>query len=299
MRSFPVSVASTSGRLVKSDIRTSGSEEEGGVDKFLGFPRRLVSYPPRSDAFKEFCKARASIGSRWGRGKARLAALHGEEEMGRMGARLMKEICLGVEEERTELKRKKVELKRNVARLKSNLSKEGKRMEALKASQIVEINKLQAEAKVNLEEVVAERDRLGRHLMSKGYSEDEVDAIRADTYVEEDEDEEAEDVVVSVVEGLDGVSPQTVRGSQGDYNKCPELENKKELKDICLRIKDLKVELAMERETTASLLSSQAELQVKLESTCLREDEARQCNQEFAEEYDRMRRRIKIEKINM
>ncbi|KAF6142134.1 hypothetical protein GIB67_037052 [Kingdonia uniflora] len=56
---------------------------------------------------------------------ARLAALHGEEEMITMAARLMKGICLGVEEEMADLKWKKVELKRNVARLKSNLRKEG------------------------------------------------------------------------------------------------------------------------------------------------------------------------------
>ncbi|KAF6158361.1 hypothetical protein GIB67_022441 [Kingdonia uniflora] len=69
--------------------------------------------------------------------KVRLAALHGEKEMSKMAARLMKGIYLGVEEERAELKRKKVELERNIARLKSDLSKEGKLLEALKASQVV------------------------------------------------------------------------------------------------------------------------------------------------------------------
>ncbi|KAF6148055.1 hypothetical protein GIB67_024230 [Kingdonia uniflora] len=212
--------------------------------------------------------------------KARLAALHGEEEMSRMAARLMKGICLGVEEERVELKRKKVELERNVAQLKFDLSKEGKQLEALKASQVVEINKLQAEPNVDLEEAVAERDRLGHHLMSKGYSEDEVDAIRADTYMEEDEGKEIEDIATGIVDGLDGVSPQMVRDNQGDDNECPELKNEKKLKDICLRIKDLEVELDMERETSTSLLSSQAKLQVELELARLREDEAHQCNQD-------------------
>ncbi|KAF6172214.1 hypothetical protein GIB67_024836 [Kingdonia uniflora] len=75
--------------------------------------------------------------------KSRLAALHGEEEMNIMAARLMKGICLGVEEERAELNRKKVKLKRSVARLKSDLTNEGNRLEAMKASQVVEINKLQ------------------------------------------------------------------------------------------------------------------------------------------------------------
>ncbi|KAF6141125.1 hypothetical protein GIB67_006570 [Kingdonia uniflora] len=36
--------------------------------------------------------------------KSSLAAFHGEEEMSKMAARLMKGICLGVEEERAELK---------------------------------------------------------------------------------------------------------------------------------------------------------------------------------------------------
>ncbi|KAF6141131.1 hypothetical protein GIB67_006576 [Kingdonia uniflora] len=57
--------------------------------------------------------------------KARLEALHGEEEMSKMAARLMKGICLRVWEERAELKRKKVELERNVARLKTDQLKEG------------------------------------------------------------------------------------------------------------------------------------------------------------------------------
>ncbi|KAF6152558.1 hypothetical protein GIB67_013005 [Kingdonia uniflora] len=47
---------------------------------------------------------------------------------------LIKGICLGAEKERAELKRKKVELERNVTRLKIDLLKEGKWMEAMKAS---------------------------------------------------------------------------------------------------------------------------------------------------------------------
>ncbi|KAF6158323.1 hypothetical protein GIB67_022403 [Kingdonia uniflora] len=203
----------------------------------------------------------------------RLAALHGEEKMCKMAARLMKGICLVVEDEGAELNRKKVELKRNVAQLKTDLLKEGKWMEALRALQVVEINNLHAEVRVNLVEVVAERDRLGRHLMSKGYSKDKVNAIRGDTYVEEEEDEEIEDVIVGAVDGLDGVSPQTVKDNQGDDNEGPEGETGK---DIRLRLKDLEAELAMERDASASLLSSQAELQVELESACLHEGDARQ-----------------------
>ncbi|KAF6158535.1 hypothetical protein GIB67_040049 [Kingdonia uniflora] len=187
--------------------------------------------------------------------KARLATLHKEEEMSKMAVRLINGICLGVEEERAELKRKKVELERNVGRLKNDLLKERKRMETLMASQVVEINNLHAEARTNLKEVVAEHDRLGRHIVSKGFSEDEVDAIKADTYVEEEGDEEIEDVVVGIVNGLDSISPQMVRDNQGDDNERPKGETEK----------------------------------IELQSARLHEDDARQCNQEFTEEFDRMR----------
>ncbi|KAF6155065.1 hypothetical protein GIB67_035812 [Kingdonia uniflora] len=70
----------------------------------------------------------------------------------------------------------KVELKKEkkVARLKADLINEEKRLESLKVSQ-------------------------------------EVNVIMADTYVEVEEDDKVHDVVVGVVDGLDGVSPQTVK----------------------------------------------------------------------------------------
>ncbi|KAF6172093.1 hypothetical protein GIB67_029511 [Kingdonia uniflora] len=158
---------------------------------------------------------------------ARLAALHGVEKMSKTVTRLMKGICLGVEKERAEMKRKKVKLKRNVARLKTDLLKEGKWMESLKALQVVEINNQHAEAKTNFEEVVAEHDRLRRHLMLKRYFVDEVDAIKADTYVEEEVDEEIKDITVGIVDGLDGVSPQTVGGNEWNHNEHLEGETEK------------------------------------------------------------------------
>ncbi|KAF6134685.1 hypothetical protein GIB67_002086 [Kingdonia uniflora] len=152
----------------------------------------------------------------WLEGDGRWRRISSEDVLQLYGAaRLMKGICLGVGEERVEMKRKKVKLKKECARLKSDLNKEGMRLVALKASQVVEINKLQAKGKVDLEEVVAECNRLGRHLMSKGYFEDEVEAIRDDTYLEEDEDEESKDVVAGIVEGLDGVSPHGERQPRG------------------------------------------------------------------------------------
>ncbi|KAF6161787.1 hypothetical protein GIB67_008548 [Kingdonia uniflora] len=165
---------------------------------------------------------------------------------------LMKGICLEVEEERAELKMKKVKLERNVARLKTNFLNEGKWMEALKALQVVEINNLHAKMRANLKEVVAERDRLGNHLISKEYSVDGVDAIRANTYVGEEEDKEIEDVFVGIVDGLDGVSPQTVRDNQGDENERPEGENEK-IKEKDAKIKKGKKELAELIEHAAKL----------------------------------------------
>ncbi|KAF6147456.1 hypothetical protein GIB67_022116 [Kingdonia uniflora] len=110
--------------------------------------------------------------------RARLAALHGEEDMSKMVTRLVRGIWLGVEEEKFELKKVKIELEKKVARVKAYTLKEVKKLEALKGFHAVAIGHLQVEARANLEEVVAERERLGRHLMLKGYFEDEVDAIR-------------------------------------------------------------------------------------------------------------------------
>ncbi|KAF6139867.1 hypothetical protein GIB67_009714 [Kingdonia uniflora] len=74
-------------------------------------------------------------------------------------------------------------------------------------------------AKTNLDETAKEHDRLGHHLMLKGYSQEEVDAIKADTYAEEEEEEAG---LLGVVDGLDGVSPQAVLDNQGDDVEFPE-----------------------------------------------------------------------------
>ncbi|KAF6164769.1 hypothetical protein GIB67_041021 [Kingdonia uniflora] len=111
---------------------------------------------------------------------------------------------------------------------------------------------LQVKAKANLDEMSEERDRLGRHLMLKGYSQEEVDAIKADTYVEEEEEEAK---VLGVLDGLDGVSPQTVLDIQGDDVELPEGGSEK----------------------------------VELDASLTREDHALMCNREFAEQFDRMK----------
>ncbi|KAF6160080.1 hypothetical protein GIB67_025743 [Kingdonia uniflora] len=119
-------------------------------------------------------------------------------------ARLVKGIWLGIEEQESNLKKAKNELEKNLARAKTKSLKE---VRQLKAVHTVTIGQLQVVAKANLDETDEEHDRLGCHLMLKGYSLEEVDAIKADTYIEEEE-EEAE--VLGVMDGLDGVSPQTV-----------------------------------------------------------------------------------------
>ncbi|KAF6136263.1 hypothetical protein GIB67_042748 [Kingdonia uniflora] len=148
--------------------------------------------------------------------RARLATFHEEEDTSKVVARLVKGIWLGIKEEKFELKKAKSELERDLARAKTEAMKEVKQ---LKAFHVVAISQLQVVAKANLDEMVEEHDRLGHHLMLKGYSGEEMDAIKADTYVEEGEDEEAE--VVGIVDALDGLSFQIVLDNHRDNVELP------------------------------------------------------------------------------
>ncbi|KAF6170854.1 hypothetical protein GIB67_015806 [Kingdonia uniflora] len=116
-----------------------------------------------------------------------------------------------------------------------------------------ELKKLQVETKANLDEMVKERDKLGHHLMLKGYSEEEVDAIKADTYVVEEDEEEAE--AMGIVDGLDGVSRQTMLDNHGDDVELSEGGSEK----------------------------------VELDSSRSREDDVLMCNREFAGQFDMMK----------
>ncbi|KAF6171733.1 hypothetical protein GIB67_007254 [Kingdonia uniflora] len=181
--------------------------------------------------------------------RARLAVLQGEEDTSKM---------LGIEGMKSELKKVNVELEKELARSRADTLKEVKQ---LKASHAVAIGQLQVETKANLDEMVEERDRLGHHLMLKSNSEEEVDAIEADTYVEEEDEEEAE--AVGIVDSLYGVSRQTVLDNQGDNVDLPEGGSEKVVREMSLRINDLEPGLARERKTFKALLSAQAELQVE------------------------------------
>ncbi|KAF6175843.1 hypothetical protein GIB67_003331 [Kingdonia uniflora] len=175
-------------------------------------------------------------------------------------ARFVKGIWLGIEEEKSELKMGKIELEKKLARAGIDALKEAKQLDILKVSHAVAIGQLQVEARANLDEMVVERDKLGCHLMLKGYFEEEVDTIKVDTYVKEGEDEDVE--VVGVMDGLDGVSYQTVLGNQGDDTELQEGDNDKALREMSLKIKDVETGLAREKEIFASFLSAQVELQV-------------------------------------
>ncbi|KAF6135577.1 hypothetical protein GIB67_015430 [Kingdonia uniflora] len=236
-----VDVVSTFSRMNESD-----SEGEG-VEQFLGFPVQLVSYPPGSDAFSEFCKAKGAIGGMWGVKSIveRKGSLLGE-----------------VAEEETELNLILGEL--GLSRKKKVKSRSKTVVEAQSTRSMTSVDKVD-----DLKEVV-ERVRLAilkerkirarwLLILSRGFGS-EVDAIKADTYVE-DEEEEAE--VLGGVDGLDGVSPQTGLDNQGDNVELPEVGSEKVVREMSLRINDLESGLSRERETSKALLSAQAELQVK------------------------------------
>ncbi|KAF6162237.1 hypothetical protein GIB67_008366 [Kingdonia uniflora] len=156
----------------------------------------------------------------------------------------------------------------------------------LRAAHAMAIGQLQVEAKANLDETAEEHDRLGRHLMMKGYSQVEVDAIKADTSAEEEEEEAK---MLGVVDGLDGVSHQTVLDNQGDDVELPESGSEKVVKKISFRINDLESGLATEIETSKALLSAQAELQAELDASRVREDPALMCNGDFVEQFDKVK----------
>ncbi|KAF6156966.1 hypothetical protein GIB67_039727 [Kingdonia uniflora] len=167
--------------------------------------------------------------------RARLAILQGKEDTSQMEFKL---------------KKVKNELEKNLAQAKTDALKEVKQ---LKAAHVMAIGQLQVEAKANLDEMTEERDRLCRHLMLKGYSQEEVDAIKADTYAEEEE-KEAE--VLGVVDSFDGVSPQTVFDNQGDDIELPEGGSE----------------------------------EVELDASRVREDHTLMCNREFSEQFNRMKK---------
>ncbi|KAF6145558.1 hypothetical protein GIB67_037591, partial [Kingdonia uniflora] len=225
--------------------------------------------------------------------KARLAILQGKEDTSQMVARLVKGIWRGIKEQESELEKANNELEKNLALAKTDALKEVKQ---LKATHAMVIGQLQVEAKANLDETAEECDRLGRHLMLKGYSQEKVDTIKSDTYAEEEE-KEAE--VLGVVDGLDGVYPQMVLDNQGDDVELPKGGSEKVVKEMSLKINDLEFGLARERKTSKALLSLQTELQAleRTEELC-RSDlnryriELEQIRQKFIGKDDELKEKV-------
>ncbi|KAF6175192.1 hypothetical protein GIB67_022873 [Kingdonia uniflora] len=322
MDNSPINEVSTSGRTVESKIEMSDSEVEVGLEQFLGFLRKLVTYPPCLDAFKEFCKAKAVIGGTWATEEeyfyllddldeekrergidesisleyfdgsvqsdisevflcylsqleyglslpltnlakgiinkivACPVQLNGNmwvvlsicghlnekwENEGKMLKRPSASGTTGSGEVKGKEKRRKIKpsgkLGEKVAEERPAAEddlKEGEervRLAALHGDE--DMNKMLGveeekselkKAKIELEKKIA---RAKADAFKDGYSEDEVDAIKADTYVEEGDDEEVEEVSAGVVNGLDGVSRQTVLDNQGDDTELLEGENEK------------------------------------------------------------------------
>ncbi|KAF6167748.1 hypothetical protein GIB67_017243, partial [Kingdonia uniflora] len=161
--------------------------------------------------------------------RARLAALQGEKDTSKMVAHLLKGMWLSIEEEKSEMEKTMGELEKNIARANNEAMKEVK---------------------------------LGRHLMLKGYSEEEVDAIKADTYVEEGEDEEAE--VVGIMDGLNGVSRQIVHDNQGDDVELPEGGSEKAISGLTLQVKgkDSEIHKGLKELSEATERAEKLQLQV-------------------------------------
>ncbi|KAF6162717.1 hypothetical protein GIB67_022376 [Kingdonia uniflora] len=196
----------TSGEEIKMALPASGTTVSGEVTQ--GKRRRVK---PLGDSREKVVEERS-------------ASVDDLKEV----ARLVKGIWLGIEEQESNLKKAKNELEKNLARAKAESLKE---IRQLKAVHTVAIGQLQVVTKANLDETDEEHDRLGCHLMLKGYSLEEVDAIKADTYIEEEE-EEAE--VLGVMDGLDGVSPQTVEEKDSGIKKGLE-----DLSEVTERAKNL------------------------------------------------------------
>ncbi|KAF6151227.1 hypothetical protein GIB67_035669 [Kingdonia uniflora] len=255
-------VDSKSNKILKA-LPSSGTTESGEVTKDK---RRRVE--PSGESREKVVEGRSATVDdlKEVEKRARLAVLHGEEDTSKMVARLVKGIWLGIEEEKSDLKKANVKLENELARSRTNALKE---VRQLKASHAVAIGQLKVETKANFDEVVEEHDRLGRHLMVKDYFEEEVDAIKADTYTEEEDEVKVE--AVGMMDGLDGVSRQTVLDNQRDDAEIPDGSSDNAIREMSLKIKDQESGLVKERETSKALLSMKAELQHKLDTILIRE----------------------------
>ncbi|KAF6172404.1 hypothetical protein GIB67_025909, partial [Kingdonia uniflora] len=280
---------STSGRANESD-----NEEEIGLEQFPSFPGQLVSYPPGFDAFRGLCKAKADVEGKWvncvefavaeeetelelvleglGLSRKRRVDCKSNKVRKAQSARSMAGVDEGKKQtlpasgatesgKVTKEKRKRIESSgEKVTEVRPTAvddlkgSRKGPDWRLFMEKKIRTRCQLQVEENANLDEMVEEHDKLGRHLMLKGYSEEE-----------------------------------TVLDNQEDDVILPEGGSEKVVREMSLRINDLESGLSRERKTSKALLSAQAELQVKLNSSRSREDNVLMYNQEFVEQFDRMK----------
>ncbi|KAF6142443.1 hypothetical protein GIB67_039407, partial [Kingdonia uniflora] len=178
MGSSSVNEVSTSGRTNESD-----NKGEVGLEQFLNFLGQLVSYPLGSDAFREFCKAKAAVGGKWGN-CVEFAGRDDGEPLDLWFRTIKQSVKSKVERKESlldEVAEKETKLKLVLAGL--SLSRK-KRVD----SRSNKVARLVKGIWLSIEE-------------EKSYSDEDVDAIKADTYTEKEDEEEAE--AVGTVDGLD------------------------------------------------------------------------------------------------
>ncbi|KAF6141957.1 hypothetical protein GIB67_037925, partial [Kingdonia uniflora] len=327
-----VNEVSTSGRTNESD-----HEVEEGLEQFPGFPGQLVSYPLGSNAFREFYKAKAAVERKWGvkstverkeslldkvaEEETKLELIleeHGLSKKKRVDSRLNKTPGTESSAQLNPIKPSKVaqlfpkkwmlktlpasgttgsgEVANDKRRKVKPSGESGEKVVEGRSASVDDLKEVEERARLAILQGEEDTSQMVAHLikgmwpsieeeksvlkkakskleihlarakteaMKEGYSEEMVDAIKVDTYVEV-EDEEAEVVV----------------------------------REMSLRINDLESELAIKRETSEALLSTQAELHVRsewnfrlveLDSSRARENNILMCNREFAELFDRMK----------
>ncbi|KAF6161406.1 hypothetical protein GIB67_009285 [Kingdonia uniflora] len=338
-RNSPVESIFKIGRSSVDEVSTSGRTNETdsggkrGLEQFPGFPGQLVSYPPGSDAFKEFYKVKRAIGGKWGvkstverkeslldevaEEETKLELVLGELGLSRMKivesklkkvakaqpTRSMKGVDEGTrqtyEEEirartpgsgssaQPDLTTSKIACKISKRQIKKSLPVSSTTVAYLVKGiwlgieeQESELKNVKSELEKNLARAKTDarkevKQLKAAHAMAIGHLQVEAKANLDKTAMKRDR--------------LDGVSPQTVLDNQGDDVELLEGGSEKVVKEMSLRINDIKSGLARERETSKALLSVQAELQVELDTSRVCEDLTLMCNQEFVEQFDRMK----------
>ncbi|KAF6134833.1 hypothetical protein GIB67_002234 [Kingdonia uniflora] len=105
----------------------------------------------------------------------------------------------------------------------------------------------------------------------RGYSKDEEEAIRTGTYVEE---EEVKDDAAGVIDGLDGMSPRTVRDNQEDDDEHPEVETEKDAVDMTRQINEKDAEIEKGQKDLEELKENVTKLRSQNDALVVKSKEA-------------------------